>query len=74
MIQATAETSELLTLGELAALCQVSKRTAWQWATDGTAPPALKIGKGVVRYSRRAYAEWVAAGCPRCDGGRADEK
>ncbi len=61
---------ELLTLKELAALCQVSERTAWQWATDGTAPPALKIGRGTVRYSRRAYEQWIAAGCPRIDGGR----
>lgn len=64
---------ELLTLRELAALCQVSERTAWQWATDGTAPPALKIGKGTVRYSRRAYADWVSRGCPPCNGGRTDE-
>ncbi len=59
---------ELLNLRQLAALCQVSERTAWQWANDGTAPPPLRIGKGTVRYSRRAYADWVAAGCPRIDG------
>lgn len=61
---------ELLTLRELAALCQVSERTAWQWANDGTAPPPLKIGRGTVRYSRRAYTDWVSRGCPRIDGGQ----
>ncbi len=59
---------ELLNLRQLAALCQVSTRTAWQWATDGTAPPAIKIGKGTVRYSRRAYQEWIAAGCKPLHG------
>jgi predicted DNA-binding transcriptional regulator AlpA len=63
---------ELLTLREMAALCGVSQRTAWGWATAGISPPPLKIGKGTVRYSRRAYEEWVAAGCPRIDGGQSD--
>jgi predicted DNA-binding transcriptional regulator AlpA len=60
--------AELLTLKQLAALLSVSERTAWQWATDGTAPPPLRIGRGTVRYSRRAYEQWIAAGCPRCNG------
>ena len=64
---------ELLTLPQTAALCGVSQRTLWGWATDGTTPPALKIGKGTVRYSRRAYADWVSRGCPPCNGGRTDE-
>jgi predicted DNA-binding transcriptional regulator AlpA len=61
---------ELLTLAELAKLQMVSQRTAWQWASDGTSPAALKIGRGTVRYSRRAYLAWIAAGCPRVDGGQ----
>jgi predicted DNA-binding transcriptional regulator AlpA len=65
---------ELLTLRELAKLLMVSERTAWQWAHDGTAPPPLRIGKGSCRYGRRAYEEWVAAGCPRVNGGQAGEK
>ena len=65
--------AELLTLREAAALCNVSQRTLWGWATAGVSPPALKIGKGTVRYSRRAYAEWVLRGCQRCDGGQTDE-
>ena len=59
---------ELLTLPQVAAVCGVSQRTAWGWAVTGISPPPLKIGKGTVRYSRRAYEQWVAAGCPRIDG------
>lgn len=65
--------SELLTLRRLAKLCQVSERTAWQWAHDGSAPPPLKIGKGTVRYSRSAYVEWIKNGCKPIQGGKDDE-
>lgn len=61
---------ELLTLPQVAALCGVSQRTVWGWVTDGAAPAALKIGRGTVRYSRAAYVAWIAAGCPRVDGGQ----
>jgi predicted DNA-binding transcriptional regulator AlpA len=64
--------AELLTLREVAGLCNVSQRTVWGWAESGISPPPLKIGKGTVRYSRRAYAEWVSRGCPPCNGGRTD--
>ena len=60
---------ELLTLPQVAELCQVAPRTVWGWARDGVSPPALKIGKGTVRYSRAAFVAWIAAGCPRVDGG-----
>lgn len=64
---------ELLTLREVAKLCGVSQRTVWGWAAAGISPPPLKIGKGTVRYSRRAYEAWIAAGCPACNGGQAHE-
>jgi len=59
---------ELMTLNQLAQLLQVSQRTAWGWAHDGTAPPPLAIGRGTVRYSRASYLAWIANGCPRVDG------
>ena len=65
--------AELLTLPGVAKLCGVSQRTVWGWATAGISPPPLKIGKGTVRYSRRAYEAWVAAGCPRSSGGQSHE-
>lgn len=61
--------AELLTLRQCAELCGVSERTLWTWAHDGTSPPSLKIGRGTTRYSRAAYIAWIAAGCPRGDGG-----
>ncbi|MBN2024920.1 MAG: helix-turn-helix domain-containing protein [Pirellulales bacterium] len=64
---------ELLTLKEAAALSGVSDRTLWEWARRGICPAPIRIGRAVVRYSRRAYEEWIAAGCPRVDGGRNDE-
>ena len=66
--------AELLTLPQVAKLCGVSQRTLWGWATAGISPPPLKIGRGTVRYSRRAYEQWVASGCPQIDGGGTDAK
>jgi predicted DNA-binding transcriptional regulator AlpA len=66
-------TPEALTLRQAAALCAVSERTLWTWANRGISPAPLKIGKGTVRYSRAAYVEWIAAGCPRVDGGHNHE-
>jgi predicted DNA-binding transcriptional regulator AlpA len=65
--------SEAMTLSQTAALCAVSERTLWSWARSGISPAPLKIGKGCVRYSRRAYLEWIAAGCPRVAEGPAHE-
>ena len=66
--------AELLSLPQVAKLCGVSPRTVWSWAESGISPPPLKIGKGTVRYSRRSYEQWVAAGCPRCEGEHDDGK
>jgi predicted DNA-binding transcriptional regulator AlpA len=65
--------AELLTLSQAALLCNVSQRTYWTWCHDGTAPPSLKIGKGTSRHSRRTLEAWIAAGCPRVDGGKDHE-
>jgi hypothetical protein len=57
----------------------VCERTAWGWAHNGTAPPAMKVGgtaKGTsARYSRTAYIEWIAGGCKPLhdDGGQHHE-
>ena len=59
---------ELMTLEQAAAYCAVSPRALWGWAERWHPHPPAKIGKGTVRYSRRAYEGWIAAGCPRIDG------
>lgn len=58
---------ELLTTSETARLCNVGQRTMWRWSRCGISPPPKKIG-GAVRYSRSEILDWIAAGCPRCDG------
>ena len=63
---------ELLTLPQVAKLCGVSPRTLWGWAESGVSPPALKISRGTVRYSRRAYLVWIDQGCRPLNGGRED--
>jgi predicted DNA-binding transcriptional regulator AlpA len=60
---------ELLILRQAAELCGVSDRTLWTWATTGISPAPLKIGRGTVRYSRRAYVAWIAGGCKPLNGG-----
>jgi len=64
---------ELLTLRQAAELCGVSERTVWEWARTGASPAPLKIHKGTVRYSRKAYIDWIAAGCKPLNGGGSNE-
>jgi excisionase family DNA binding protein len=67
----TAETilPELLTTAEAARLCNIGERTFWRHSRSGAAPAPVRIG-GAVRYRRSELLAWIAAGCPRCDGGR----
>ena len=62
-------TPQLLTGKEAAALVNCGERTLWRWSRSGIAPKPIKIGGMAVRYRRDEYHEWIAAGCPRCDGG-----
>ena len=57
---------ELLTTAQAARLCGLGERTLWRHSRSGAAPPPLKIG-GAVRFRRADLAEWITAGCPRCD-------
>ena len=64
--------SELLTTREAAKLCGLGERTFWRHAHSGAAPAPVKIGSGKqasARYRRSDLLAWIAAGCPRCDGG-----
>jgi len=63
---------ELLTTRQAAELCGVGERTWWRWSRCGIAPEPIKIGhgkQGAVRYLRAVIMEWLAAGCPRTNGG-----
>jgi predicted DNA-binding transcriptional regulator AlpA len=62
---------ELLTTAQAAKLCGLGERTFWRHAHNGTAPAPVKIA-GSARYRRSDLLAWIAAGCPRCDGGPSD--
>lgn len=59
---------ELLTTAQAAKLCGVGERTFARYASRGDAPPPVKI-VGSTRYRRADLLAWIAAGCPRIDGG-----
>jgi excisionase family DNA binding protein len=58
---------ELLTTREAAQFCGLGERTFWRHSHSGVAPAPVRIG-GSTRYRRSDLLEWIAAGCPRCDG------
>jgi len=49
----------LLTLGDLAALVQVSEKTLRRWRSEGRLPSAVEIG-GVVRWRREDVDAWIS--------------
>ncbi|NLF73609.1 MAG: helix-turn-helix domain-containing protein [Candidatus Anammoximicrobium sp.] len=62
----------LLTTAQAAELCGIGERTLWAWSRSGLAPAPVKIGYGLrpmVRFRRADITAWIAAGCPRTDGG-----
>ena len=68
---------ELLTTRQAAELCGCGERTLWSWSRSGIAPRPVKIGVGLrpaVRFRRSELQEWIADGCPRCDGKGDDQR
>jgi hypothetical protein len=51
--------SQLLTVGDVAALLNVSKSRLNKWRLSGDGPPYIKIG-WTVRYSAAAVANYIA--------------
>ena len=63
---------EMLTQPQAAKLCGFSGRTLWTWSRNGIAPAPIKIGPGKrprIFYMRSEIMAWIAARCPRVDGG-----
>ncbi|MCE5303089.1 MAG: helix-turn-helix domain-containing protein [Planctomycetaceae bacterium] len=63
---------ELLTAKQASQLCSMGERTFWRHAHSGLAPAPVRIG-GSTRYRRADLLRWIAAGCPRTDGGQNHE-
>jgi predicted DNA-binding transcriptional regulator AlpA len=58
---------ELLTSGQAAQLCGLSKRTLWRHAGSGVLPRPVKIGLGpraMTRWRRSDLLAWIERGCP----------
>ncbi len=61
----------LLELSVVAHLLTCSRRHVRRLWESGRMPGPIRLGR-MLRWDRRTIAEWVAAGCPRCQkrGGR----
>jgi excisionase family DNA binding protein len=55
--------AEMLDVRVVAALLQCSPRHVYRLCDAGKMPPPMKLG-ALVRWSRTALNEWIAAGCP----------
>ncbi len=53
--------AELLTQKQIAALAQISQRKLQRLEAAGQGPTRTVLGDRTIRYTRRAYAEWVNA-------------
>lgn len=53
-----AEPQQLLTIDQLAEMCQVSRRTVEKWNREKTGPPPLRIGK-YTRYRPSSVEAWL---------------
>jgi predicted DNA-binding transcriptional regulator AlpA len=53
----------LLDVKDVAAMLKCSSRHVWRLADSGRMPRPLKLC-GIRRWSQKAVADWIAAGCP----------
>ncbi len=53
---------DVLTVGEVAALMRVNRNTVYESFRRGEIPGGRRLGKRIIRFSRRAMLEWLAAG------------
>jgi excisionase family DNA binding protein len=64
---ADASTAILLDVRAVAQLLDCSPRHVYRLADAGRMPVPVRIG-ALVRWSRQAITDWIAAGCPPCRG------
>ncbi len=57
--------AELLDVDAVAGLLACSSRHIYRLADMGRMPRPVKLG-ALVRWSRSAVLDWIAAGCPDC--------
>ncbi|MCY2929851.1 MAG: hypothetical protein NTV86_10230 [Planctomycetota bacterium] len=62
------EKPAMLDVHGVAALLVCSARHVYRLADAGRMPRSVKLG-ALVRWSRVAVLDWIAAGCPKCRTG-----
>ncbi len=55
--------ASLLSVCQVAAMMQISKRTVWRLLSSGELIAPIRIG-GNTRWSRNDLENWIAEGCP----------
>jgi excisionase family DNA binding protein len=60
----------LLTLNDVAALVQVSRRQVERWLSAGAIPGVVRLPGRAVRLRRDLVLQWIEGGCPRPAGKR----
>ena len=63
-----APTAQLLDVEAVAAMLGCSPRHVYRLSDAGAMPRPVKLG-ALVRWSKAAVEDWVAAGCPSCRKG-----
>lgn len=61
--------ARLLDVRGVAELLGCSPRHVYRLADAGCMPAPVRLGT-LVRWSRPAIDDWIAAGCPQCKGGQ----
>ena len=55
---------ELLTLGDLAELLRLNRRTIQRMASGGKLPKPIRLSARCTRWRREEIVEWLESGCP----------
>ena len=61
MTASTAERpSDKLTIAEVCADLDISRRTFYEWRAKGRAPKCIRLPNGALRIRRAEYQQWLA--------------
>jgi predicted DNA-binding transcriptional regulator AlpA len=53
--------SDKLTIAEVCADLEISRRTFYEWRAKGRAPKCIRLPNGALRIRRAEYQRWLAA-------------
>ena len=53
--------SDMLTIAEVCADLEISRRTFYEWRAKGRAPKCIRLPNGGLRIRRAEYQRWLAA-------------